>query len=795
MGGKYSFVVLIGLPICLSSLWWCRSRRFILITGEIFAVFVLGNISLQWVLHPNFPSQHLRHLPLPQQVHVEGWLFREPERFPHRGRLYIETLCFWEGDQCHQANGRILLTIRSFSRLWHYRDIIRVPVSLREPRNFRTPGSFDYEGHLARQGIYLTAFLWEDSAIEKVGKAGNPVRRRIEQLRHTIGVFFSAHLEPDLAAVLRALIIGDETLIDKAQREAFARAGVAHVLSISGLHISLVAATAYGFWWWILGRSRVLLLSLSLPKLASLLTCPFVLLYALLAGGSVATWRAVLMIFAYLFARLFDRQDELYRSLTFTALLISVLWPGALLEISFQLSFMSVLSLVMGMEYFCRWWEKAQGKYLEQQKLLCVIIFRWGLTPIVISTATLLGTALLTATHFNQVSVMGILANIFIVPLLGSGAVILGLLSAGTICVSESFAIFLLFVTKQFVFIGVRLTGWFAAFPYASLPVITPSFIELIILYGLLVSFILRFYYHEPWSTRMSTLLRGVCFVALIIDGGYWVYHRYFHRDLRITFLDVGQGDAAVVEFPGSQVMVIDGGGFASETFDTGEAIIAPFLWSQKIARVDILVMSHPQLDHYGGLAYLAQHFSPRELWFNGEFGQGVRFLQFLDVLTQKGISMRSLCRDSSPIVISQVNVDILHPPCQRNGLDPNNASLVLQISHQDIDILFTGDIENEGEQILLSNKGIRINKIEILKVPHHGSRTSSSSAFVQTTRPRVAIASLGAHNRFHFPAQEVERRYHDQGTRWLRTDQVGTVRIYSDGQKYKVTLFHPSSP
>jgi competence protein ComEC len=139
--------------------------------------------------------------------------------------------------------------------------VLRLSLHLRAPRNFHTPGSFDYEGYLARQEIYLSAFLWDDSAIERVGTHGNRIRTWIEQARRTIGAFFDAHLDTQTAAVLRALIIGDEGRIDKDLREAFSRAGVAHVLSISGLHIGLVAVAAYGAWWWLLGRSHYLLLT------------------------------------------------------------------------------------------------------------------------------------------------------------------------------------------------------------------------------------------------------------------------------------------------------------------------------------------------------------------------------------------------------------------------------------------------------------------------------------------------------------------------------------------------------
>jgi competence protein ComEC len=413
-------------------------------------------------------------------------------------------------------------------------------------------------------------------------------------------------------------------------------------------------------------------------------------------------------------------------------------------------------------------------------------LFRWGLTYGAVSAFALIGTAPLTAFHFNQISLAGLVANLFVIPLLGSAAVILGLLTVVGFLFDTRIAILLLWLAGLTVRAGNSVVAWFAALPYASVEVVTPSVLELLLVYAVLLCLCCR----SLWSPRVFRVLMSVLLLGLLLDETLWISHRYFHSTLRVSFLDIGQGDAAVVELPDGQVMVIDGGGFASEDFDTGEAILAPFLRSQKIGRVDILVMSHPQLDHYGGLLYLAEHFSPRELWFNGEQSQGSRFVKLMEVVSRKGIMLRTLCRESLPLTYARVSLQILHPPCSNNGLDTNNASLVLRLSYGATSLLFTGDIEAEGESVLRSSAKTLAS--EILKVPHHGSRTSSSLEFIEAIAPTVAIASLGANNRFHFPAEEVVQRYQRQGSRLLRTDQAGTVTVSSDGHNYSLstTLF-----
>ncbi|MGE0683230.1 MAG: ComEC/Rec2 family competence protein [Candidatus Binatia bacterium] len=599
--------------IATGGAWRFVSRGLAISVACLLLTFFVANVTLRQVLDPHLPANHLRRLTLPQEVTIEGRLLREPERFIYRGRLYVEALSLWRDGAFQPAMGKILLNVRSLTGPWRYGDVLRMTIRPRPPRNFSTPGSFDYEGYLARQGVYLTAFLWDDTRLERVGWQGNTLRGYIEHLRREIGLFFSDHLQKQTAAVLRALIIGDEGGLTKDTRTVFSRAGVAHVLSISGLHISFVAVTSYGVWWWVLGRSRYVLLRFVMPKLAALLTIPPVLFYAGLAGGSIATWRSVLMIVVYLLAVLLGRQEEVYRSLALAALLISVLWPGAVLDISFQLSFLSVLSIVLGMRQFTVWRERRSILHPAIRQSWKERLLYWLAVSFVVSLCALLGTAPLTAFHFNQVAVVGFVTNLLVIPLLGSGAVLLGLLAATTFFLHSGLATLILFCTGFVTQIGVWLTQTIGSWPWAAFSVVTPTLLELFLFYGCLGCIFCACFSTHVQVAAACRYAFSVFVFALLLDGLFWLHARYFHQDLRVTFLDVGQGDAAVIELPGSQVMVIDGGGFASEEFDAGEAILAPFLWSRKIGRVDILVMSHPQLDHYGGLGFLTEYFSPRK--------------------------------------------------------------------------------------------------------------------------------------------------------------------------------------
>ena len=781
-----------GLLILSVASWIRGGFRLAVLVSLLSGAFLAGNLTLQRVYTPDFPVHHLRQLVLPQKITLEGWLFREPERGPARGRLYLEAQRLWQDGQSRPATGKVLVTVRHLQDRWQYGDVLRLSLKLRAPRNFHTPGSFDYAGYLARRGLYLTAFVWDDRKIEKIEPANRPgtgLRHWLEHVRRTVGIFFDNHLSATPAAILRALIIGDKSRLDPELRDSFTRVGVAHVLAISGLHIGLVATLAYGAWWWLLARSQYVLLMWSVPKLAALLTLPVVLLYAGLAGGSVSTLRAVIMVTVFLTALLLDQKEEVFRSLALAALIVSLIWPGAIFDISFQLSFVAVLAIFLGLHRFQSWWDnrdETQAVHLSPWRRR---LRRWaGLYCLVTLSATV-GTLPLVATHFHTVPLVGFVANLLLVPFLGSAAVVLGLATAALVFIHTGAATLVVWSAGAVVSLGVWMVEAIAALPFAAVHFVALTLFELLLFYTCCVSLL--------FSTRLQPSgLRRVFFsclsILILCDGLYWLTQRHFQTELRVSFLDVGQGDAAVVEFPGSHVMIIDAGGFTSQTFDSGRALVAPFLWQRKIGRIDTLVLSHPNLDHYGGLEFLAAHFGVTAFWFNGEERpDSRRFRRLIATLQENDIRTHILCREAPNREIGGVRVQILHPPCGQTDLDTNDASLVLRLSHGEVDMLFSGDVEAEGERTLLVTPTQL--ESEILKVPHHGSRSSSSQPFLEAVSPQVAVASLGYQNRFRFPAPEVVDRYERQGTTLFRTDQAGTVTVRSDGESYRIETVFPS--
>jgi competence protein ComEC len=346
---------------------------------------------------------------------------------------------------------------------------------------------------------------------------------------------------------------------------------------------------------------------------------------------------------------------------------------------------------------------------------------------------------------------------------------------------------------------------------FAAVKTVTPNLFEIcfayFILWGLLnlISIKLRTVKGDvdrksnrlPVAVTVTVIAAGV----LCADVFYWVYTRYWHKDLRITVLDVGQGNAALLELPGGHNLLIDGGGFSDNAvFDTGRMIVAPFLLRKKIKTIDTILLSHAHSDHLNGLIYIAEHFHVKQAITNHEQSRSSGYQQFVSVLKRKGIvhcRFQSLDRN---FIINNVGFSILHPEKdftlrnkQEGWRNLNNNSIVVKVVFGRHAFLFPGDIMVMGERALAESSE-RMLKSDVLLVPHHGSKASSSPLFLSRVDPDTAIISTGWMNRFGFPSEAVLKRYQAMGCNVYRTDVNGAVEIWSDGEHLKIQPMLPGS-
>jgi competence protein ComEC len=588
---------------------------------------------------------------------------------------------------------------------------------------------------------------------------------------------------------MRALVIGDRGEIREPLRQSFARTGMAHLLVISGLHLSIVAAAIFA----VVRAAMMLFRGLAnrgyANKIAALAAMLAVCAYASIAGHHVSTVRALVMVLAYMLAVTIDRSSEAIASLALAAIVICVALPGSTADIGFQLSFASVIAIVLGMRRFAAWFARRKrlgrlpGEPASRNWRLAEIAIGY----LAVSFWATIGTAPLTAYHFNQFPIVGLIANAVVVPIMAFGATISGLVAAALSFVSEPLARLVLLFGAKALALGNWLAEWFVRWPLAWERIFTPTTLELTIVYALLIIWLLAplAIISDPKASQATETGRGARFgwrtccaavltIMFTIDATAWIYDRFLNADLRVTFLSVGEGDGAVVRFPGSRVMLIDAGG-AYGGFDTGERIVAPYLWSQKIMHVDYIVLSHPDFDHFGGLDFIAMNFAPDAFWTNGAETLDLSFGRFMDDIARAKIPIVKVARIAPIAEIGGVSITSLNGEVGAEATH-NNSSMVLRFNLGHSSILFTGDIESAGERAILETR--RDLRSTVLKVPHHGSATSSTAAFIAAVRPAAAVISDGYLNHFHFPSPAVVNRYVEAGVRLLRTDVDGAVIV-----------------
>jgi len=764
---------LIGLvaALALAALPAKRSRPERVTAALAMLSFGFACTAAVGVYSPQLPADHIAARHVPAGARIEGTLLADAESRPSNTRLLLAVDSIAVGGEASVASGRLLLYVRNVRRDWAAGERVRVTASLRQPRNFGNPGEFDYRNYLARRQVYVTGFASDDSTFELLA-SDVPSASWFTRWRSELRQLFNENLTAECAGVLRALILGDATAMSDDLQQAFGRSGVRHVLTISGLHISMVATASYALMLWLLSRSGWLLLAVNVPKLAVGLSIVPVVLYAGLAGGGLATTRSVVMGLIFLGAVVVDRRRHLLVSLAAAAVILIVTSPGAAQDISFQLSFVAVVGLVLGLERFWPWWLKREEQWLFRLRGRRAVVWRSIAVYFAVSGAALAATTPLTAFHFNQVSVIAMLSNAVVVPLVGSAAVAFGLIAAVAYVVAPALAVLCVWLAGVAIYVGIVAVRFFAAIPYASVFVVTPARIEVALIYAALLAAVCMY------GRRRIIVLSVIA--ALACGDAAWGYReRRHHGELRITFLSVGQGDSAVVEFPAGSVMVVDGGGLGGSTFDVGARIVGPYLWSRRIARVDYLVGTHPQWDHYGGLQFLAENFGPIEFWSSGAGSTAPTYTRLLEALAARAVGERRW-RGGDRLEVDGVNVEFLSPGADAAGYGINDRSLVMSLAYAGRRILLTGDIEAKGEAALLQRRPETLFS-DVVKVPHHGSSTSSTAAFVAAVQPRLAVMSAGFGNRYGFPAPSVLGRYAASSSRVLRTDLDGAVEVRVD--------------
>ncbi len=685
------------------------------------------------------------------EVVVEGRIASVPERRGERVRFLLRD-----------SEGR-LLDLATPEPAWPlaWGDRLRASVELRPLPGARNPGGRDRAARSRASGIALEGFARQPPA--RIASASPLARLEVARIR------FAGAAEGALprreAALVRAIGSGDMSAIDPATQDAFARSGLAHILSVSGLHLAVVAFGLFRMLTWLLNRWDVVALRLDPRRWAAGLALPATLLYALATGAQVPIVRSAIASGAAFLGVILDREGDALNSLSLAALAILAAEPGALLDPSFQLSFASVagLALLAGRLRRVLPIGRAEGLRGRLREAL--------LTAACASLAATIATAPIVAFHFRRLSLLAVPANLLGVPL-GSGLTILATLAALASAVAEPLGPPLLWLCRPAAALLLAVNDLFAAPRWAAVGVASPGLLGVAVCYGLMTVAL-----RTGGGVRLLAVMGSLA--SLLLPGPSRYLAARHRGGLEIVFLAVGQGDAAVLRLPDGSAVLVDAGGDAQGRYDPGARDVTPFLHDMGVFRLAAAFVSHPHSDHLLGLPAVARSLPLERVLSNGRGGDEAAQAAWARLPRAETLAA------GASLKLAGVRFEVLAPSPGDQSLDENDASLVLRITYGQTELLFLGDLEAEGEEALLANT--RRLGADVVKVPHHGSRASSSRALVDATRPRWAVASLGPHNRFGFPHREAVDRWRAAGAEVLRTDE-GAVRFFSDGHTVQLT-------
>jgi competence protein ComEC len=621
-------------------------------------------------------------------------------------------------------------------------------------------------------GVARRAIVLSGTAIEVTRHAaGAGSIATIDRLRASLRRGLDRVLPAELSPIGRALVLGEEDL-DEADDEAFRQSGLTHLLAVSGSHVALVVGGFVALVRRALLRVSSLARRIDVTRIASLVGVPWALAYEQLAGDSGSARRATAMAVVLLLARAGGRRGDLARTLAISILAAVLVDPLAPLDVSFTLSLAATLGLIGFGPKIERWLQEHAARTPRSIRL-----------AVTCTLSATIACAPLVATMSGSLPLLGVVANVVAVPLgelaalpLANAAALLGAFPptrglASLVGEATGGALLLLRGVARIA----------SAQTWASIHVSPPTPLQLAVLVAALVA---------AWISgargRRVVPFALVSVAVLLLLERVEMSRGAPHGVLRVTVLDVGQGDALLVDLPNGSLLLVDGGGEVGSPYDPGRAVVARVLAARRRRRVDVAILSHPHPDHFLGLAGALRDVDVTALWDTGQGeveGAGPQYAALLGGLRRRHVAVvrpADLCGPSR--MIGGATLDVLHPcPSFDPDRGPNDNSFVLRLGYGERHVLLVGDAERETEELLVAHAADRLSA-DFLKVGHHGSRTSSSPSFLRAVSPSVAAISCGVRNRFGHPHLAALEALAASGAQVLRTDRDGSIRWSTDG-------------
>lgn len=626
-------------------------------------------------------------------------------------------------------------------------DYIKINAKIELPSKVRNYMGFDYQRYLKSKKIIATILDVENVEILDVNKA-NTAENIFNSVRNNIKKIMYKLLPKDAKELAIGMMIGDREELDANITENFKNSNLTHMLAVSGAHISYV----------ILGLN--LMLKKTSNRFRKIFIICFLIFFVGVTDFTPSVQRASIMAILLLISTMLYRSQDTYTSIAFSGLVILIINPYSFFDIGFQLSFGGTIGIVL-------MYNNLMKRFKQKGKLKGYIV-----SSICVSVCANLIIIPIMSFNFNTVSLTFWISNLLAGPFLGV-IIILGfcmyLISFVIFPVAKIISIPL----KYLIYILLVIVKYCSKIPFSSITIRTPYIFEILIYY-IVLYLVFNYAKIKPYFKKLVVV---IMIVILIANSCIYVKN---HGKMIIYFIDVGQGDSTLIRTAQSKIILIDGGGSENSSFNVGEKTLLPYLLDRKITVLDYVVISHFDTDHCGGILYLMEHIKVKNIIISKQGKESSNYNKFKNIVIDKGISVIFAKKGDKIKIDNETYMDVLFP--SNNLISDNilnNNSIVTKICYNNFSILFTGDVEEIAEKEICSQYNTT-NKLKanILKVAHHGSKTSSTAEFIKMVKPQIALIGVGEKNKFGHPNDGVIQRLKNMNTKIYRTDKMGEIVI-----------------
>lgn len=754
----YPFLLKPFLPGLIILAWYFFLKKYEKTTLVLILLgFALAGFILSYEKKEKWDENPLRYLNYREYLDLEGTVWRAPESV--RGGYYIylkvKKLSFENKEKFLKGKVKLFVskTDLELPELFPGDEIL-VSAQLTEMKRYSNPES-RVERNLMIKGIHRTGKVKSPYLI-KVLKRGSilNIKRIFSFIKFYLSSRINTALKGQEREFLKGALLGERNEIEDSVIESFQKTGIYHILAISGLHIGIISFILFQF-----------LRFLGIPERKGyLILIAILVFYVFLLEGKSPILRASLIVILFLISKLIWKDHFFLNSLSLSALVLLYFNPHFIIEAGFLLTYSATFFIAIYTERIIRSLPFPDLRFKFLNKIYSEISLLFSM-----SVSATLGTLPIIALYFNRVVFASIFFNLLVIPIF-IALVYLTIPWLLILIFSAKIASYLSIFIKIPILL-ILLISKIEVPDYLSFRIPAPH-LMIFFFYFLSLSLI-------PFTKKLLKFLLEVTFISTLILICTYPFSS-FSREFKVTFVDIGPGESTLVEFPGKEKMLIDGGGGMGD-YDVGENILSPFLWSKGIKKIDYLVLSHAHPDHIGGLFSVAKNFKIKEVWVGTFPERDENFKKFIKILGTKTKERTSGFKKE----IAGAKIEVFHPEKKRVEEVNNDDSVVLKITYGSFSFLFPGDIGVLAEKKII-NKNFNL-KSFVLKSPHHGSKTSSSEDFLGKVKPEFVVITQGTGS--ELPNKEVVKRYLNLGFHILRIQRDGMIEFKTDGKRIRWKL------